>query len=135
MRWFDTLDLSQQRDSLVAAAARQAGVPVHLLIALSHAENWSGDSAAVNPRSGAIGLMQIMPGWQHSFEDDCGGGSLMNRRRNVCVGAHIYLRYVDSLKRVEPTLRAYVGQRSERSRPIGDRYVADVLENLARLSP
>lgn len=134
-RWFDTLDLSAQRDSLVADAARSAGLKASLLIALSHAENNSGDSAAVNPSSGAIGLMQVMPGWQHAFEAECGCGSLYERRRNACVGVHIFKWYLDSLRRVEPTLRAYVGQRTLRAKPVGDRYVGDVLEHLSAFSP
>src|SRR6266550_1517081 len=69
--WFAKLTLSQQRDSIVAYEARRARVPVPLAIAVSHAENWGGDSTALSS-SGAVGLMQVMPRtWQHSFEPEC----------------------------------------------------------------
>ncbi len=57
----ELFSLSEQRDSLVAREARRQSVPVWLALSISHAENWGGDSMAVNPRSGAIGLGQIHP--------------------------------------------------------------------------
>src|ERR1051325_2713720 len=52
--------LSEQRDSIIAQEARRAGAPVALSIAVSHVENWTGDSTAVSPR-GAVGIMQVLP--------------------------------------------------------------------------
>lgn len=128
--WFDTLDLSKQRDSIVAYAARVHGVPVRLAIAVSHTENWSGDSTAESS-VGAIGLMQVMPRyWQHSFEAECGCGSLFDRRRNACKGVLVLKHYLDSLPTVDLALRSYHGSNKPRLHAAGDGYVATVLERL-----
>jgi len=57
----ELFSISDQRDTLVVREARRQGVPRWLALSISHAENWSGDSVAVNPYSGAIGLLQIHP--------------------------------------------------------------------------
>ena len=81
--------LPDQRDSLVAREARRQAVPVWLARSISHAENWRGlDSTAVNPFSGAVGLMQIIPGnW--GLYPECGNAHITNRKRNVCMGISI----------------------------------------------
>src|SRR5258706_15297891 len=86
---------AEQRDSIVAREARRQGAPVGLMIAIGRVEDPTGDSAARSP-VGAVGIMQVMPAWQHSFEDDCGCLPLTDRRTNACRGVHIYLRYRDS---------------------------------------
>ena len=80
-----SFSLSVQRDSLVARAARKARepmVPVWLALSIAHAENWGGDSTAVNPFSGAIGLGQIHPVNFGRFPE-C-GENILNRHTNVC---------------------------------------------------
>lgn len=123
---------SEQRDSIVAHEARRAGVPVKLAIAVSHVENWTGDSMAVSP-VGAVGLMQVLPKyWQHSFEEECGCGSLFRRQRNACVGVRVLKQYLDQHKKTSPALRAYHG--SLNLHTAGDQYVSDVLDQMTKLS-
>ena len=85
----ELFSLSDQRDSLVAREARRQEVPVWLALSISHAENWRGlDSTATNPFSGAVGLMQIIPGnWERYPE--CGTAHITDRKRNVCIGITI----------------------------------------------
>ena len=74
--------LSEARDSLVVREARRQGVPTWLALSIAHAENWGGDSTAVNPHSGAIGLGQIHPVNFGRFPE-C-GENITNRYTNVC---------------------------------------------------
>ena len=74
--------LSEARDSLVVREARKQGVPEWLALSIAHAENWGGDSTAVNPHSGAIGLGQIHPVNFGRFPE-C-GENITNRYTNVC---------------------------------------------------
>jgi len=127
--WFRALAVSEQRDSIVALEARRVGNPVGLAIAVSHTENWTGDSAAVSS-AGAIGIMQVMPFWQHSFEADCGCAPLTNRRANACRGNHVLRLYLDSLPTVDLALRSYHGSNKPRLHAAGDGYVATVLERI-----
>lgn len=121
--------LSEQRDSLVAREARRADVPVSLALAVSHVENWTGDSMAVSSR-GAVGLMQVLPRyWQHEFEEECGCGSLFIRQRNACVGVRVLRHYLDKQPTVDKALRAYHG--SLQLHTAGDQYVSLVLERMA----
>ena len=76
--------LSEARDSLVAREARKQSVPVWLALSIAHAEVWGGDSTAVNPRSGAAGLLQIHPNNFGRFPE-C-GENVLNRQSNVCMG-------------------------------------------------
>jgi soluble lytic murein transglycosylase-like protein len=75
-------NLSDQRDSLVVREARRQGVPEWLALSIAHAENWGGDSTAVNPFSGAVGLGQIHPVNFGRFPE-C-GENIYNRQTNVC---------------------------------------------------
>jgi len=126
-----SISLSDQRDTLVAQEARRAGVPVALSIAVSHVENWTGDSVAVSPR-GAVGLMQVVPKyWQHEFEEECGCGSLFQRRLNACKGVRVLAFYLKQQKTTVLALRAYHG--SLNLHTAGDAYVALVLDQLVNL--
>jgi hypothetical protein len=146
--------LSEQRDSIVAAEARKAGVPVLLALAVSHVENWTGDSMAVSVAGkqdsvtvrraimgqqraidmlGAVGLMQVLPrAWWHSFENECGCGSLFDRQRNACKGVRVLAFYLAREPTVDRALRGYHG--SLRHHGQGDGYTAAVLEKMTRLS-
>jgi len=133
---------SEERDSIVAQEARRAGMPVALAISISHVENWSGDSTARHPSSGATGLMQVMPRyWNDSFPVQCGTAPLTNRRRNACVGVQIALRYYRDLGNWEDALRAYVGgicrdtdtpARCQRKTATADGYLFAVLHSIYR---
>ena len=138
---------SEERDSIVAYEARRAGMDPALAIAVSHVENWGGDSAVRHRTSGAIGLMQIMPFWADSFQAECyGGRTLFDRHRNACVGAHIGMRYFGECGNWNCALVAYVGarcrptdspERCARKTRIGAEYVLEVVERFGRtdLSP
>ncbi len=80
-------NLSDQRDSLVAREARKQSVPVWLALSIGHTEVWGGDSTAINPHSGAAGLMQIHPDNFGRFPE-C-GENVLNRQQNVCMGITI----------------------------------------------
>lgn len=123
-------NFSAERDSIVATEARRAGVPADLAIAVSHVENWTGDSMAVSS-AGAVGIMQVMPKyWQDAFPEACGAGSLFERRRNACVGVRVLGLYLAKHTRADLALRAYNGALTYRE--AGDRYVADVLDRMVR---
>jgi soluble lytic murein transglycosylase-like protein len=146
--------LDAQRDSIVAQEARRAGNPVLLALAVSHVENWGGDSMVVSNAGrqdtatvrraiageqraidslGAVGLMQVLPRmWWHSWENECGCGSLFDRRRNACKGNRILRFYLDREPTVDRALRAYHG--SSRHHALGDGYASAVLEQMTRLS-
>lgn len=126
------LSVSEQRDSIVAQEARKVGIPTPVAIAVSHIENFSGDSLAVSNK-GAVGLMQVMPLiWSHKFEEDCGCGSLFPRRRNACLGVHVLKLYHDKHKTWEKTLRAYHGSNDH---PQGREYIAAFVEAITAPTP
>lgn len=93
-RPLESFSLPDQRDSLVAREARRQDVPVWLALSISHAENWRGlDSTATNPFSGAVGLMQIIPGnWD--LYPKCGSAHITDRKRNVCIGIAILAKCI-----------------------------------------
>ncbi len=138
---------SQERDSIVAQEARLAGMPVALAIAVSHVENWAGDSTARHPISGALGIMQILPKtWSDSFQTECGTDSLVVRRRNACVGVHVALAYFQESGNWNDALRMYAGAWCNKTDTYahcakkikaGDAYVLAVMQRLYRtdLSP
>ena len=104
----ELFSLSDQRDSLVAREARRQAVPVWLALSISHAENWRGDSTAVNLWSGAIGLGQIHP-VNFGKYPEC-GENMVNRKTNVCYMMRI-LRACLALT-LEETLSCYGGATS-----------------------
>lgn len=107
-RPLELFSLSDQRDSLVSREARKQGVPVWLALSIAHAENWSGDSTAVNPYSGAIGLLQIHPVNFGRFPE-C-GENITNRYTNVCYGLTILANCLAPM--LEETLSCYGGAKS-----------------------
>lgn len=137
---------SEERDTIVAQEARRAGAPATLMLAVSHTENWSGDSTATSV-TGAKGLMQVMPNiWSDSFRVECGPAELIDRRRNACVGSRIYLQYFAECGNAECALRKYVGawctkrdspERCAAKQRAGTAYVLAVVQKYGRtdLSP
>lgn len=139
---------SEERDSIVAYEARRAGMDPTLAIAVSHVENWGGDSAIQHRTSGAVGLMQVMPAiWSDSFQTECyGPASLTLRARNACVGVRVAVRYFEECGNWNCALVAYVGarcrptdspERCARKTRVGAEYVLEVVERYGRtdLSP
>lgn len=124
-----TMTLEEARDSIVAFEARRFGMPVAMALAITHVENWSGDSTAANARSGALGIMQIMPQiWSNAFQHDCyGDRALVDRHRNACLGVQIALLYYGQTGNWDDALRRYAGAVTP-SR--GDRYVSSVMKQL-----
>ena len=132
---------SHERDSIVSYQAQRFGMDPKLAIAISHAENWGGDSAAVHPRSGAVGIMQVMPFWADSFRTECGIEPLTNRISNACRGVLISMKYFKDCGDWDCALQYYVGAvctkrdgpwRCEQKQKTGERYVHAVLRNLHR---
>lgn len=108
-RFPETMGPSEQRDSIVAFQARRWGMPVDLALAISHTENWRGDSLA-RSHVGAVGLMQVLPKvWSNSFLLECGFEDLTNRRRNACVGVMVAMGYFYQRGNWTDALRDYVG--------------------------
>ena len=126
----ELFSLSDQRDSLVSREARKQSVPVWLALSIAHAENWSGDSVAVNPWSGCVGLMQVCPFdlsgdslWVGTYREECGDMPLINRKRNVCVAMKVLRGCIDRFDRLATVLACYGGA----TRPTTRRkYVDDV---------
>lgn len=129
-------DPSAYRDSLVVREARRIGVPVDWAWAISHAENWGGDSAAANPASGCVGLMQVCPYRYPSgeplhigtLEAECGPETdppLIGRRRNVCVGLHVLKECIEEHATWSAALACYGGATKDHTR---QRYVDAVLQ-------
>ena len=87
-------------------------MPVWLALSIAHAENWGGDSTAVNPYSGAVGLLQIHPVNFGRFPE-C-GENITNRYTNVCFGITILRNCLAST--LESTLSCYGGATSPAGR-------------------
>lgn len=100
---------SHERDSIVSYQAQRFGMDPALAIAVSHVENWGGDSMAVHPKSGAIGLMQVMPFWADSFTTECGTENLFNRQSNACRGVMIGMMYFKDCGDWDCALTYYLG--------------------------
>lgn len=130
-----------ERDSIVAAAGMYAGMSPTLAVAVSHVEDWKGDSTARNTKSGALGLMQVMTFWADSFNIECGMGSLTGRWRNACVGTHIAVRYFQECGDWDCALFKYVGatcttedtvEHCRQKLRVGDEYVHNVMRQFGR---
>jgi hypothetical protein len=101
------LAMSELRDSAVTAEAVQAGVPVNLALALSHVEDWSGDTMATSS-VGALGVMQARPEyWDGKFVADCGDGPLTGLRRGACVGVRVLAQFHASCPSWGAAVRQY----------------------------
>ena len=103
-------DLSVERDSIVRHWTWAYQIPAEIAIAVSHAENWGGDSTAVS-YAGAVGLMQVLPrahGWL--IKQICGYDvSIFERECNVRVGLHILSLYYRRWGHWPTALKAYNG--------------------------
>lgn len=87
--------LSEIRDYVVADEAKKWGVDTLLALAVSHVENWGGDTLA-RSISGARGVMQVMPTtWMGVFHKECGGSDLINMRQGACYGVLVLKHYLE----------------------------------------
>ncbi len=85
--------MSERRDSVVLREARWAGLPERIAYAVTHAENWGGDTTAVST-AGAVGVMQIMPVHWDAWRVECyGDRKIVDMHRNACIGVHLLLDY------------------------------------------
>jgi hypothetical protein len=112
-----------------------------LAIAVSHVENWGGDSAVIHPKSGAIGLMQVMPFWSDSFTTECGTSPLIDRKSNACRGVLIALMYFEECGDWDCALIKYLGAACKpkdgpltcgRKQKAADDYIHGVMRRLGR---
>ena len=113
-------------DSIVAYEARRAGVPVSIALAVSRAENYSGDSTAVSS-VGAVGILQIHPVNFGRFEEEC-GPSITNRHTNACYGMLLLRRYYQETQSWGAALRRYLGFRKNVKAWMD--YTDDIIDNL-----
>jgi soluble lytic murein transglycosylase-like protein len=114
-------NLLAERDSLVVQTARRLGLSESVALAVAWVENPRADSTAVS-RSGAVGLMQVMPGSAIAARGDslggvsrdayirsvCGSRPLVERSCNVDVGLQIFREYADRYDETD-ALAAYNG--------------------------
>lgn len=135
---------TSRRDSIVAESAKRWNIPVELAIAISHVENWSGDSTAVSS-AGAVGIMQVMPMWGPGGRYDLSGRcvqragvpawdlplrdtrDLTNMDLNACLGMQVLRNAFDTHGNWNAALRAYNGAITPWK---GDLYVSQVVERL-----
>lgn len=111
-----------RRDALVIANANRWHVPQQEMLALARVENYFGKPNAIS-KKGAVGPLQVMPGWVNTYQKDC--GKVNNLRTmadtvkalevpeyNICLGTHIFRSYLRSCHNVLYCARArYNGAR------------------------
>ncbi len=121
-----------RRDNAVRYEAKRWGVPYRIAIAVSHAENYSGDSTATNERTGAIGIMQIHPGNFGAYDRDCyGPGDMTNLRRNACYGMVLLKGYYLQTGSWGAALRLYLGFKTNIKAWMS--YSDDIIQHMAGL--
>jgi soluble lytic murein transglycosylase-like protein len=115
------------RAAFTAAQAR--GIDPTLVLAIAAVES-KFKPGAINPTTGARGLMQIMPRWHHDKILDVGGeSSLMLIAPNIAVGAAILAEYLAAEDGdIEDALGHYLGTTG------AERYVRKVNVEMAHLT-
>jgi hypothetical protein len=115
------------RAAFTAAQAR--GIDPTLVLAIAAVES-KFKPGAVNPTTGAMGLMQIMPRWHHDKILNVGGEpSLMLIAPNIAVGAAIMAEYLHAEDGdIEDALGHYLGTTG------AERYVRRVNMEMAHLT-
>ena len=120
-----------RRNTTVRQEAKRWGVPYRIAYAVSHAEVYNADSTAVSS-AGAVGIMQIHPGWFGAYDRDCyGPGDMTNLRRNACYGVLLLRRYYDQTESWPAALRLYLGYK--KNTPALLAYLDDIIEHMVGL--
>jgi soluble lytic murein transglycosylase-like protein len=112
-------------------AAQDRGIDPTLVLAVAAVES-KFKPGAVNPATGATGLMQVVPKWHQNKVMDAGGeSSLLLIAPNIDVGAAILAEYVDAdAGNITSALGRYLGTAG------ANRYVNQVqreMEHLAKV--
>lgn len=110
---------------LFAAAAERWKVRPVVLVAMARVES-TCDPTAVNRRTGAVGLMQIMPGASADVDHIGDANELMDPATNIELGARHLRRWWTACGSLAGGLAVFHG-RQKCSQHRGDRYVARVL--------
>jgi soluble lytic murein transglycosylase-like protein len=110
-------------------AAQASGIDPTLVLAIAAVES-KFKPGAVNPTTGAKGLMQIMPRWHQDKVLSIGGeSSLMLIAPNIAVGAAIMAEYLDAEDGdIQDALGHYLGTSG------AERYVRRVSVEMAHLT-
>jgi soluble lytic murein transglycosylase-like protein len=110
-------------------AAQDRGIDPTLLLAVAAVES-KFKPGAVNPATGATGLMQVVPKWHQDKVLDAGGeSSLLLIAPNIDVGAAILAEYVDAdAGNITSALGRYLGKAG------ANRYVKQVQHEMEHLS-
>ena len=110
-------------------AAKDRGIDPTLVLAVAAVES-RFRPGAVNPATGATGLMQVVPKWHQDKVLDAGGeSSLLLIAPNMEVGAAILAEYVDAdAGNISSALRHYLGNSG------ADHYVKQVQREMEHLS-
>jgi len=124
-------DLSTVRDSVVFREAARFNVPWRIAYAVTHSENYSGDSTAVSS-AGAVGIMQIMPSNFNVYPETCyGERHITDMSRNACVGVRLLRMYYDETGSWSAALRKYLGFKKNTKALLA--YFDDVIDHMAGL--
>ncbi len=123
--------LSERRDSVAFREAKRLGVPWRIVYAVTHSENYSGDSTAVNRSSGAIGIFQIHPINFNAYPECYGDRHITDMARNSCVGIMLLAYYRAQEGSWGAALRRYLGFRTNVSAWMS--YTDDIIDHMARL--
>lgn len=121
-----------RRNNAVRYEAKRWGVPYRIAYAVSHAENYSGDSTARNPRTHALGIMQIHPVNFGTLDHLCyGAGDMTQLRRNACFGMVLLRGYYDQTGSWSAALKLYLGFKNNVQAWMD--YTDDIIDHMAGL--
>lgn len=124
-------DLSAVRDSVVFREAARFNVPWRIAYAVTHSENYSGDSTAVSS-AGAVGILQIHPINFGVYPETCyGERHITDMSRNACVGVRLLRGYYDQTGSWSAALRKYLGYKRNTKALLA--YLDDIVDHMAGL--
>jgi cell wall-associated NlpC family hydrolase len=133
------IDGTKQWDALIKRAAGEAGIPWQVIAAVMGVES-EGQNLAPNS-AGALGLMQVVPGYWQATADKF-GGNLSDPYTNIRTGAEILKQLHDKWGTWDQAFAGYLGALSSDGTINGNKdangtdgwaYVAAVENNLAAL--
>lgn len=122
---------SERRDSVALREARRFGVPRRIVYAVTHSENFGGDSTAVST-AGAVGILQIMPMNHDAYREECyGDRHITDMARNACIGVNLLREYREQEGSWSAALRRYVG--FKRNVQAWMSYADDIIDHMVGL--